>query len=131
MDSFNEEKKKALFEKISEKQLKYVKKTMLIIFALIGAIFLVMGLVLIACNVRDVESDILVGTVFVPIGAFFILLGVIIRLVTPKMYNYENYKKRIAKYGYYSTFDLYITLALSEERIAELENKLRELEERL
>ena len=60
MDDFSERKNKELFEKVSEKQLKYAKKTMLLIFVLIGAIFLIMGLVLIACDIRDAENGVLV-----------------------------------------------------------------------
>lgn len=132
MDNFSERKNKEFFEKVSEKQLKYAKKTMLLIFILIGAMFLIMGLVLIACNVRDEENGVLVGVILAPIGAFFILLGLALRFVVPKAYNYENYKKRMEKYGYYvSTYDMYITVALQEERIAELEKKVKELEERL
>ena len=132
MSSIDERKKKELFEKVSEKQLKYAKKTMLLIFILIGAIFLIMGLVLIACNVRDGENGILVGIVFAPIGAFFMLLGLTLRFAMPKIYNYENYKKRMEKCGcYVSTYDMYITVTLQEERIAELEKKVKELEEKL
>lgn len=132
MDNFSERKNKELFEKVSEKQLKYAKKTMLLIFVLIGAIFLIMGLVLIACDIRDAENGVLVGIIFAPLGAFFMILGLTLRFAVPKTYNYENYKKRMEKYGYYvSTYDMYITVALQEERIAELEKKVKELEERL
>ena len=91
-----------------------------------------MGLVLIACDIRDAENGVLVGIIFAPLGAFFILLGLTLRFAVPRTYNYENYKKRMEKYGYYvSTYDMYITVALQEERIAELEKKVKELEERL
>ena len=108
MDNFSERKKKELFEKVSEKQLKYAKKTMLLIFVLIGAVFLIMGLVLIACNVRDEENGVLVGIIFAPIGAFFMILGLTLRFAVPRTYNYENYKKRMEKYGYYAKGRVYL-----------------------
>ena len=99
---------------------------------LAASLFLIMGLVLIAYDIRDAENGVLVGIIFAPIGAFFMILGLTLRFAVPKTYNYENYKKRMEKYGYYvSTYDMYITVALQEERIAELEKKVKELEERL
>lgn len=127
MDDFSERKNKELFEKVSEKQLKYAKKTMLLIFVLIGAIFLIMGLVLIACDIRDAENGVLVGIIFAPLGAFFILLGLTLRFAVPRTYNYENYKKRTKK-GYYSTFDMEVAFIMQKERKAMSENIKKKLE---
>ena len=128
MDNFDERKKKELFEKASEKQLAYAKRTLLLVFLLIGAIILIMGLILIFCNVQD-EEGFLVGIVFAPLGAFLMLLGLILRIALPRSYSYESYKKRMEKYGcYMNTYDMYITIELLEERIKELEKKVQELE---
>lgn len=129
-----EKKEKERFEKLSAKQLKMSRKIMLLIFGMIGGIFLILGIIFLLCDVTDNETGINIGVIFAPIGAFYILLGAIIGAVLPKSYNYEKYKKRIEKYGAYNYYDISSVVSLYqaktemlEERVTALEDEVRRL----
>lgn len=125
--SDRQKKEKELFESISGKQLKYAKLTFLLTFGIIGAIFLILALILFLCGVRD-ETGLMPSVIFAPMGAFWLLLGVILWFALPKTYNYEKYKKRAAKWGSYNYYDMYIELELQKAKTAALEERISELE---
>lgn len=119
-------KEKELYEQIYAKQMKYVKKILCTVFIIIGLIFLVIGIILLTNQVVD-EEGFMVGTVFLPIGIFFILFTLPF-LFIPTKGNYERYKKRTEKYGYIESYDTNIKLVMLNEKCKELEKRIEELE---
>lgn len=120
-------KEKERFEELSNKSLKRQRKIMLLVFGLIGIIFLILGLCLLAADVRD-EDGFLVGIVFAPMGALFLILGIILFFAMPKQYTYEKFKKRHEKYGIYSWDDVYLMFNMQQAKIETLEKRIEQLE---
>lgn len=122
--------KKELFEEVAEKQLRAAKKILLIVFGCIGVLFLILALALWIADVRDAETGVMPSVIFAPLGAIFILLGVILYFALPVKMNYEKYERRCEKYGAMSYYDMAAELMLQREQIRELEEKIAKLEAR-
>lgn len=120
------DKEKELYEQIYAKQMKYVKKVLCAVFIVIGLVFSVIGLILLIEKVVD-EEGFMVGTVFLPMGIFFILFALPFLFMRAKG-NYERYKKRTEKYGFIESYDTNIKLAMLDEKCKELEKRIEELE---
>ena len=122
--------KKELFEEVAKKQLRAAKKILLIVFGCIGVLFLILALALWIADVRDAETGVMPSVIFAPIGAIFILLGVILYFALPVKMNYEKYERRFEKYGAMSYYDMAAELMLQREQIRALEEKIAKLEAR-
>ena len=125
---FSYESKKRRYEEIARKQMNYVRRVFLLVFGFLGGIFAVMGGVLLLCGVAD-EDGTRVGIVFLPLGLVFLLLGAILYFcaghTSPE--SYERYLARVERQGYVSSTDLYVTVAMQQERIEALEREVERL----
>lgn len=119
---------KEIFERITQKQMKYSKKTFRLIFGIIGGLFAVAGIVMLALGMPEGE-DFNPGLIFLPMGAFYLLLGTILSLTLPRSLSYERYKKRIERSGTIDYYQMYVMLQLQEEKIKELEERTANLED--
>lgn len=120
-----EEKERELFENAYKKQSKTNSKIFLITFGILGFIFLIMGIILLALGVVD-ETGFNPGFVFAPMGGVFIIIGIIAALTSTKTtnVNYDKFKKRTEKYGYINVYDLTIKVEMLEQKVEELEKKI-------
>ncbi len=123
--------KKELFAEIVEKQMRMAKKIMLIVFGSIGILFLILALALWIADVRDAQTGVMPSVIFAPMGAIFLILGVVLYKVLPVKMNYEKYEKRCEKYGAMNYYDMAAELMLQREQIRELEEKVATLEARM
>ena len=122
--------RKELFEETTGKQLRTTRKILLLVYGIIGAVFLIAALVLFLLDVRDPENGLPLTVIFAPIGGFFLLLGILLYAVMPRKMNYEKYEKRCEKYGVQNVYAISAELSLLREQVRELEEKLAELEHR-
>ena len=123
--------KKELFAEIVEKQMRMAKKIMLIVFGSIGILFLILALALWIADVRDAQTGVMPSVIFAPMGAIFLILGVVLYKVLPVKMNYEKYEKRCEKYGAMNYYDMAAELMLQREQLRELEEKVATLEARM
>ena len=121
--------KKEAFEEATEKQLRTSRKIFLLVYGIIGIVFLALALVMAFCDVRDPEDGVPLAVIFAPIGGFFLILGIVLYAVMPKRLSYEKYEKRCAKYGVQNIYAMSAELAALKEQMAEIEQKLSELEQ--
>jgi tellurite resistance protein TehA-like permease len=119
--------KKQIFEETTKKQLKYSKKVFLLIYGLIGIIFLILALVLYLLGVKD-EDGFTLSIIFAPMGAFWLLLGIILYFALPKKYNYDRFEKRVKRWGFINYFEISATVEAQKEKIKELEERISSLE---
>ncbi len=120
-----EQKEREIYEQSYVKQAKTSKKILLIVFGLLGLLFLAGGIVLLSLGIVD-EEGFNPGFVFVPIGGCFLLVAIICAFipVKPTPASYDKFKSRTSKYGYYmNSYDLMIKLEMLEKRVEELEKK--------
>lgn len=122
--------RKELFEQTTGKQLRAAKKILLLVYGIIGVVFLILALILFLLDVRDPENGILIASIFAPIGGFFLLVGIILYAVMPRKMNYEKYEKRCEKYGVQNLYAISAELSLLREQVKELEEKITALERR-
>lgn len=125
---FSYEAKKRRYEELARKQMSYVRRVFLLVFGFLGGIFAVMGGVLLLCKVAD-EDGTMVGIVFLPMGLVFLLFGVILYFCAghTSWDSYERYLSRVERQGYVSSTDLYVTVAMQQERIEALEREVERL----
>ena len=121
--------KKEAFEEATEKQLRTSRKIFLLVYGIIGIVFLALALVMAFWDVRDPEDGVPLAVIFAPIGGFFLILGIVLYAVMPKRLSYEKYEKRCAKYGVQNIYAMSAELAALKEQMAEIEQKLSELEQ--
>ena len=119
-----EQNDKELFEEKYLKQYKVTKKILLITFGIIGVIFLVLGIVFISLGIVDEEDGFPVGWIFIGLGAFYGLIGLIAGLVNSKP-NYAKFKERVSKYGGTNIYDLSIRIDMLEAKIKSLEEEIK------
>lgn len=119
--------KKEQFEEISEKTQRYTKRTLLLVFGIIGVIFLILALIFFLCDVRDEEGTVM-SLIFAPMGGFYVLVGLILYAVLPNRANYEKYEKRYRRFGMMSTYDMVVELQMLREEVNELQKKVKALE---
>ena len=131
MDFYEEHSKdqleKEAYEKTYQKQMKLIKLILTIVFTIIGITFVVLGICMILFPMGDPDA-VIVGYVFTPFGALFIIVVILISiLIKPNNVKgaYDRYKKRVNKYGYTNVYDLNIKIQLLENRIEELERRLK------
>ena len=128
-DQEKETKEKEIYEKAYNKIVKNSNKMVFIIFGIIGAIFALIGLFLIYFKIED--EGFLMGIPFLIMGIFFVFLGILIRITSSKIPDYDKYKKRIEKYaGSYGSYDYLIRIEMLEEKNKILEQRIEELERR-
>lgn len=120
--------RKELFEQTTGKQLRVAKKILLLVYGILGAVFLILALILFLLDVRDPENGIPIAAIFAPIGGFFLLVGIILYAVMPRKMNYEKYEKRCEKYGVQNIYSISAELSLLREQVKELEEKITALE---
>ena len=112
-----ENREKQIFDEMQEKQSKLAKKYLLFVFSGSGIVFSVLALVLFCLNtVKELPI------VFLSIGLFMIVLGIVLFFVIPTKFNYEKYKYRVRKYGYMNVYEMSAKITELEERIEKLEN---------
>lgn len=116
-----ESRKKEIFENSMQKQAKLAKRTLLIVFSILGGVFLTLGLIF----GFTIELEFLI---FTGAGAFFILLGVILFFAIPEKYNYKKYEARMEKIGYMTNYELKAQTEFLQTQIDELEQRVKELE---
>lgn len=116
-----ENKEKEIFDKMQEKQARLAKKMLLGMLCGIGAVFMLLALIFLSVGEPFPREMIIV---FLAVGAFLIVLGVILYFAIPTKYSYEKYKARTEKYGVMNVFELNAKLAELEARIEDLEKRL-------
>ncbi|MDE7455033.1 MAG: hypothetical protein K2M64_04315 [Clostridia bacterium] len=113
-DKSIENREKEIFDEAQAKQAGLAKKLLLGIFAGMGFVFAVLGIVLIYV-IKEL------GITFLAMGLFMIALGIILFFAIPTKYNYEKYKMCTKKYGVVNIFEINAKIAELEARIEELE----------
>ena len=115
-----EQKEREIYEQSYAKQAKVSKKIFLIVFGLLGLLFLAVGIVPLSLGIE-------VGLIFVFMGGVFLLIAIICAFipVKPTHASYDKFKSRTSKYGYsmYS-YDITIKIEMLEKRVEELEKKV-------
>lgn len=124
-----EEEEKKTYDQFYEKQSKISRIIFLSTFGGLGGIFVLLGVLMFVFSIVD-EDGFNPGIVFLPMGAFFVLLGIVLYLVIPKKGNYERYKKRVNRYGY-DAFNLMASCKILEVKVKRLEEENKSLEKRL
>lgn len=109
------------------KQRKLAKKILLSVFLSIGFIFIALGAAMYLLNITDAESGMNPGMIFIPLGVFFAVMGVIVSLCIGNGFDYESYKKRLKDGVCYSYYDMQATIAYLEARIEVLEEEVESL----
>ncbi len=125
-----EAEEKKVYDQFYEKQSKIARIVLLSTFDGLGGLFVLLGILMFALSIVD-EEGFNPGIVFLPMGAFFILLGIILFLAIPKKGNYERYKKRVNRYGYYNAFNFMVSNKILEAKVQKLEEENKALENRL
>ena len=121
-----EQQEREIYEQSFVKQAKLSKRILLTVFGILGLIFFVAGIVLLYLGIVD-EEGFNPGIVFTPMGGFFLLMVLILSFIPVKtsQANYEKFKSRTSKYGYYmNSYDLMIKIEMLEKRVEELEKKV-------
>ena len=122
-----EEREERLFNETTQKQMKATKATLFLMFFILGLIFLFVGLTLFITMDGDGAVSV-TAYVFMGLGAFYVVLGVVLKKVIPDRLDYKKNKERIERYGANDTFTLNVRLRMLEEKVKELEKKVAELE---
>lgn len=122
-----EEREERLFNETTQKQMKATKATLFLMFFILGLIFLFVGLTLFITIGGDGAVSV-TAYVFMGLGAFYVVLGVVLKKVIPDRLDYKKNKERIERYGTNDTFTLNVRLRMLEEKVKELEKKVDELE---
>ena len=107
-----------IFEENQKKQAELLKKYVLFLLCGIGAAFTVAAIILFCIDVV-IEMPI----VFISIGVFMILLGIVLYFAIPTKYNYSKYKSRVEKYGLMNIYEMNAKIIELEKRIETLENR--------
>ena len=121
---------KELYEQIVKKQMKSTARMFMLIFGILGAVFIVLGVVLLLLGVKD-EDGFAPWLIFVPLGAFYVLMGCFLGIVIPRSNNYERYKRRVAKWGTPDYYQMYVEIQMQSEQIKELESRIEDAEIRI
>lgn len=131
MDFFEEKSKEQLeretYEKAYKKQMKITKLILTIIFSFLGVMFITIGIIMLLLPASDPDMEV-IGYVFTPIGAMFILAVIFISiLLNPNNTNgaYDRYKKRVNRFGYTNIYDLNTKIQILEKRIEDLERMVK------
>jgi len=118
------------FNEVTSKQLKYTKKVFKLVFGILGGVFFILGLIMIA--VRDGDPDTkIAGIVFTSLGLFFMLIGFIVSAAICVKPDYKKAKIYIEKYGGLNTYSYYAVTAVMQTKIEVLEKRVGDLEEEL
>lgn len=115
-----EQQEREIYEQSYTKQAKLSKRTLLIVFGLLGLLFLAGGIVLLSLGIEP-------GLIFVLLGGVFLLIAIICAFipVKPTPASYDKFKSRTSKYGYYmNSYDLTIKIEMLEKRVEELEKQV-------
>lgn len=115
-----EQREREIYEQSYAKQAKLSKRIFLIVFGLMGLLFLAGGIVLLSLGIHP-------GLIFVLMGGVFLLIAIICAFmpVKPTPASYDKFKSRTSKYGYYmNSYDLIIKLEMLEKRVEELEKQV-------
>lgn len=118
----DEQRERALYEQIAEKQNSAAKQIVVRVFSYIGLFMVLISAILYFAGVAA-EDFYLPSLITGGIGLIWVLLASILRLAIPSGGNYDHYKARIEKYGAQSTTDIAIALKMLEERVAALEKR--------
>lgn len=109
---------KQIFDEKQERQAKFIKKYMLFVFGLCGTVFTVAAVIMFCLDIM-LELPI----IFLSLGLFLIILGIVLYFAVPVKYNYDKYKARIKKYGLINIYEINAKINDLEQRIEELENR--------
>lgn len=115
-----------IFSKEMKSQFKTTSKLLLLIFGSIGAVFILVGIIMLAVQQQTV------GFVFFPLGLFLMFFGVVLSIVFSKvtaLQNYENYKSKMSRFGYANKFEIQAKLILQQEQLDELTEEVKQLKE--
>ncbi len=117
--------KKKYLEK-TQKQMKLLRIIMSTAFAILGILFLGIGILISKESSQDdYLACIIIGCVFMFIA---ILFFVIFTFAKPTEKSYARIQNRVRRYGFYDVIMMSSMLETQEERIKELEARIDELE---
>ncbi len=114
-----EEIENQIFNETYKKQAEKARKTSGIIFGVMGAVFLLLGIVL----VFTLDDEI--GLVYCILGAVLLFIALLFAVLIPKNYNYGKYKTRVNNYGGINIYEILARLNVLEKRVNELEDQLK------
>lgn len=125
----NKSYQEKVFQEVMNRQVNLLRKSFLLIFGIIGLIFFIAGVIILLSQGKLFQLGLAYGV----IGLVFLLVAILCFLLIPKnrQYNYERFKKRIQKYGLFSTIDMTIMVSILSEKITQLENTISELEKKI
>lgn len=128
----NKSYQEKVFQEVMNRQVNLLRKSFLLIFGIIGLIFFIAGVIILLSQGKLFKLFQL-GLAYGVIGLVFLLVAILCFLLIPKnrQYNYERFKKRIQKYGLFSTIDMTIMVSILSEKITQLENTISELEKKI
>lgn len=115
-----EQQEREIYEQSYVKQAKASKRILLIVFGLMGLLFLAGGIVPLSLGIEP-------GLIFVLIGGVFLLIAIICAFipVKPTHTSYDKFKSRTSKYGYsINGYDITIKIEMLEKRVEELEKQV-------
>ena len=129
MDIFEKETEeknnKKIFKEAFERNLKIVRLVLPIVFSLIGALLLILGVVLL------LTVDKIAGIVLLSIGGLYVLVAIILILVLSNINSdkaYERYQKRVSSgRPIYNTNDMSLRLLMLEKKVSALEEEIESL----
>lgn len=122
-----EEKIKERFEENYKKQLKITKYVVLGFFGVFGLLMLVAGIINLSLGVVD-SDGFPVGIMLTVFGGIIILFGLIFYFALSKSLDYDKIKERCDKQGAKNIVLLTAIVDVQQEKIAELEERIEELE---
>ena len=115
-----EQQEREIYEQSYAKQAKVNKRICLIVFGLLGLLFLVGGIVPLSLGIEP-------GLILVLVGGVFLLIAIICAFmpVKPTHTSYDKFKNRTSKYGYsMNYYDITIKVEMLEKRVEELEKQV-------
>lgn len=122
-----EEKIKEKFEENYKKQLRITKYVILGFFGFFGLLMLIAGIINLSLGIVDSEGF-PVGIMLTVFGGIIVLFGVILYFALSKSLDYNKIKERCEKQGAKNIVLLTATVDVQQEKIAELEERIEELE---
>lgn len=135
MDYFEEQEQKEKeaieekkYQELYQKQVKIAKLVLFIALGSTGFIFLILGIIF---SFMDEAKEVYLNFVFIGLGAFFILLSVLLVMVIPKKGNYARYKRSVERFGGLNTYNMHFRIGLLEERVKRLEEENAELKRKI
>lgn len=123
-----EQEMESLFHERTTTQMKRAKTILFAVFAGLGVLYFLVGLVMLWMGVVS-EEGFPMALVFIPLGLVFCGVGCLLYLFLPKTCDYRRYKRRVEKMGAVDHYEMVTRLRYQEAEITELKERVRALEE--